>query len=158
MKIKVIIVAVFLKLMALQGCTDNAISDSFVNISNQHWTYAQPIKSLVEITDNKKKYNIFLNLRHTDEYKYANIWFKVSIIAPNKIKKTNRIEFSIASADGAWLGNTTGSLYTYQLPYKLNYTFPSNGKYTIVVEQNMRDNPLLGINDVGIRVEIIEKE
>lgn len=156
MKIKLITLFFFIAIATLQGCIDNAITDNFVSVPNQHWTYAQPIKSAVEITQPNKKYNILINLRHSDAYKYANIWFKVTIIQPNKSKKTERIEFTIANPDGAWLGTTSGSLFTYQLPYKQNYSFPHKGKYTILVEQNMRDNPLDGINDIGLRVEEVE--
>jgi gliding motility-associated lipoprotein GldH len=39
------------------------------------------------------------------------------------------------------------------LIYKEGYKFPSVGTYTIIIEQNMRDNPLKNISDVGIRVE-----
>ncbi|TAF46158.1 MAG: gliding motility lipoprotein GldH [Sphingobacteriales bacterium] len=158
MKIKFTFWSLCLLVVALQSCTNNALTDVFTSIPNQHWTYAQPCKSNLEIIDIHKKYNILINLRHTDDYRYSNIWFKISIIQPNKHKKTERIAFSIASPDGTWLGNTSGSLFTYQLPYKLNYNFAAKGKYTIVVEQNMRDNPLNGINDVGIRVEEVEEK
>jgi gliding motility-associated lipoprotein GldH len=158
MKTKIITLVFGIAIATLQGCISNAITDDFVTIPNQHWTYAQPTKSVVEITNTNKKYNIFINLRHTDAYKYANIWFKVSIIQPTKTKKTDRVEYAIASADGAWLGTTSGSLFTYQLPYKQNYSFAHKGKYIIIVEQNMRDNPLDGINDIGVKVEEIQNQ
>lgn len=143
-------------LISLQSCVDNAIVDNFFTIPNQHWTYAQPIKTAVGITNPEKGYNIYINLRHTDAYKYANIWFKVSIISPDKKKETKRVEFNLASPDGAWLGTTAGNLFTCQLPYKQNFKFTQKGKYLIIVEQNMRDNPLDGVNDLGLRVEVVE--
>jgi gliding motility-associated lipoprotein GldH len=44
-------------------------------------------------------------------------------------------------------------LYSYQVPFLIDYKFPVKGTYTFVIEQNMRDNPLREVNDVGIRVE-----
>jgi gliding motility-associated lipoprotein GldH len=44
-------------------------------------------------------------------------------------------------------------LYSYQLPIYLNYRFPAKGTYIFELEQNMRDNPLKEITDVGLRVE-----
>jgi gliding motility-associated lipoprotein GldH len=156
MKIELKSLLILMIFTTLQSCTDNAITDDFVTIPNQHWTYAQPSKSVAEITNTAKKYNIYINLRHTDAYKYANIWFKVTIINPDKTKKTERIEFDLATPEGAWLGTTSGNLFTYQLPYKENFHFTQKGKYVFFVEQNMRDNPLDGINDVGLRVEEAE--
>jgi len=34
-----------------------------------------------------------------------------------------------------------------------NYKFPAKGVYHFEIEQNMRDNPLREVNDVGLRVE-----
>jgi gliding motility-associated lipoprotein GldH len=34
-----------------------------------------------------------------------------------------------------------------------NFKFPEKGIYTFNIEQNMRDNPLHEVNDVGLRVE-----
>lgn len=143
-------------IIGFQSCVDNAVVDNFFAIPNQHWTYAQPIKTAFDISNTNKTHNLFINLRHTDAYKYANIWFKVSIISPDKKTKTERIEFNLASPDGAWLGTTAGNLFTCQLPYKQNFKFTQKGKYLIVVEQNMRDNPLDGVNDLGLRVEEVE--
>ena len=35
---------------------------------------------------------------------------------------------------------------------KKDYSFPDTGIYTFTVEQNMRDNPLKNVVDVGIKV------
>ena len=156
MKLKLKQLFILMAFATLQSCTDNAITDDFVTIPNQHWTYAQPSRSVVEITNTAKKYNVLINLRHTDAYKYSNIWFKITIVNPDKTRKTERSEFTIATPEGAWLGTTSGNLFTYQLPYKENFRFTQNGKYVFVVEQNMRDNPLDGINDVGLRVEEVQ--
>lgn len=143
--------------VCLQSCIDNAIVDNYFTIPNQHWTYVQPIKTVVEITNPSKNYNVYINFRHTDAYKYANIWFKVSIISPDKKKEIKRVEYSLATPDGVWLGTSAGNLFTCQLPLKQNYKFTKKGKYLFIVEQNMRDNPLDGVNDLGLRVEEVDE-
>ncbi|MBU0696065.1 MAG: gliding motility lipoprotein GldH [Bacteroidetes bacterium] len=137
----------------LQSCNDNALVNTFETIPNQNWSYVNPIKAKVEITDSTKPYNIYLNFRHTPDYNYSNIWLRFHLLGPKLKDLPERKEFELALADGAWLGKGSGNLYNYQLIYKEGYKFPSAGTYTIVVEQNMRDNPLKNISDVGIRVE-----
>jgi gliding motility-associated lipoprotein GldH len=44
-------------------------------------------------------------------------------------------------------------MYSYQIPFKTNYRFPAKGNYKFEIEQNMRDNPLRAVSDVGLRVE-----
>ncbi|TKC00795.1 gliding motility lipoprotein GldH [Pedobacter cryophilus] len=142
-----------LTIMALQSCNSDTIIDSFESVPNQNWTYLKPVKASIAIADSTKAYNIYVNFRHTADYKYANIWLRFHVIGPDKKDVIERQEFQLALPDGEWLGKGSGSLYSYQLIYKENYKFKSKGTHTIVVEQNMRDNPLKGINDVGLKIE-----
>ena len=67
-----------------------------------------------------------------------------------------RYEFTLANKDGDWLRKGSGNLYSYQMPFKTNYKFPAKGIYRFEIEQNIRDNPLHEISDVGIRVEKVQ--
>lgn len=135
------------------SCDDGAVKDVFVNIPNKNWSYDRPIKTDVDITDSSKPYMVSINFRHTEDYRYANLWVRISVIGPSKKKITERKEFQLALQDGEWLGKGSGNLYSYQLVFKDAYQFDTPGKYTFVIEQNMRDNPLKYVTDVGLRVE-----
>jgi len=50
------------------------------------------------------------------------------------------------------LGNSAGNLYGQTVLLRENFTFPDTGKYVFSVGQSMRENPLRGINDVGIKI------
>lgn len=146
-----------LGLLTLQACnTENVVVDTFEAIPKQNWTYIKPIKASFNVDDSTKRYNIYVNFRHTADYKYSNVWLRFHIIGPNQKDVPLRQEFQLAQADGQWLGNGSGNLFSYQLIYKENYQFPTTGKYTLIVEQNMRDNPLKNISDVGLYVEQVK--
>ncbi|RZK86937.1 MAG: gliding motility lipoprotein GldH, partial [Pedobacter sp.] len=55
--------------LSLSSCSDGAIKDVFVNIPNGNWSYDRPIKTVVEITDTSKPYNLLINFRHTEDYR-----------------------------------------------------------------------------------------
>ena len=141
---------------ALVSCNNNALVDTFENIPNENWTYVKPIKTSLEVSDSTKGYNIYVNFRHNADYRYANIWLRIHVIGPDKKDLVERQEFQLALPNGEWLGKGSGNLYSYQLIYKEKYRFGKKGTYQILVEQNMRDNPLKGISDVGIRIEEVE--
>jgi gliding motility-associated lipoprotein GldH len=138
---------------ALQACTDNAVIDTFEATKNGNWSYDKPLRAQVDIQDINMPYHIYINFRHTDDYKYTNIWVRVSYTDPDNKKTVQREEFQLAKPDGEWLGKGSGNLYTYQLIFKENYRFPKKGKYSFVIEQNMRDNPLKAVSDIGLRIE-----
>jgi gliding motility-associated lipoprotein GldH len=145
---------IFLAASFFGGCQDTqTIADNNVEISGRNWSYTEKIQVPVVIKDETIPYNLYVNLRHTSNYKYSNIFILIHITGPDKKKITERKEFKLALPDGEWLGSGSGNMYSYQLPYKENYKFPSKGKYIIELEQNMRDNPLDYVTDAGVRVE-----
>ncbi|HEY1055802.1 MAG TPA: gliding motility lipoprotein GldH [Emticicia sp.] len=140
----------------LSACTDNAVVDTNQAISDRNWSYNKKVRVSVDIKDPQIPYNIYFNLRHTGDYKYSNIFVLIHETGPDKKKRTERKEFQLAYPDGEWLGSGSGNMNSYQLPFRTNYRFAKEGTYIFEIEQNMRDNPLREISDVGLRVEPAE--
>lgn len=137
----------------LSGCLDNAVIDINKSIASRRWSYINKVSIPVKIEDAEKRYNVYMNLRHTAEYRYSNIFVLVHQVEPGGKRIKERKEFQLAYPDGEWLGSGSGNLFSYQLIFRENYKFPKAGNYVFEFEQNMRDNPLKEIHDVGLRVE-----
>jgi gliding motility-associated lipoprotein GldH len=138
------------------GCMNadkNVVIDHNVTITDQNWSYVDKIKLDVKIDDPSAFYNVYFNLRITPDYKYSNLFVLIHQTGPDKKTKNIRQEYTLANPDGEWLGQGSGNLYNYQIPSRLHYKFPTKGVYHFVIEQNMRDNPLHEVSDVGLRVE-----
>jgi gliding motility-associated lipoprotein GldH len=149
-----IVLLICLGAVSFSACKDaKTLADSNFEIAGHNWSYTEKVQIPVLIEDSTITYNLYLNLRHTADYKYSNIFLLIHTISPNGKKITERKEFRLALPDGEWLGSGSGNLYSYQIPFKENYSFAAEGKYLIELEQNMRDNPLDHIYDVGIRIE-----
>ncbi|MVN20284.1 gliding motility lipoprotein GldH [Mucilaginibacter arboris] len=154
-RVKLFLATVFIGLFfMLQACNEpGTLIDQSTEISNHNWPYINKIKTDVKIEDISVPYNIYFNLRHSADYKYSNIFILVHQISPDHQTKIIRYEFKLANPDGEWLGNGSGNLYSYRLPLQTNFRFPIKGTYSFIIEQNMRDNPLKEVADVGLRVE-----
>jgi|ERR1700733_1959402 len=140
------------------GCSGgNTIIDKNDAVENHNWTYVNKFKYDVPIDDPNQIYNIYINLRVTGDYKYSNLFILLTQVDPDKKSTTTRFELKLADKDGAWLGEGSGNLYGFQRPVVTSYKFPAKGTYTFYIEQNMRDNPLREVSDVGLRVEKAEK-
>jgi gliding motility-associated lipoprotein GldH len=139
------------------GCTDkNAIIDQNSKVPDHNWTYLNKFKYDVKIDDEKIAYNLYFNLRVTGDYKYSNIFVLITQTGPDGKSRVKRYELKLADKDGEWLGEGSGNLYSYQSPFLTNYKFPAKGIYHFYIEQNMRDNPLSEVSNVGLRVEKAE--
>lgn len=117
------------------------------------WGYADKVRIPVKVGDTKRAYTFYLNLRHTGDYKYSNIFILIHQIGPDGKKTSERKEFTLALPDGEWLGTGSGSLYSHQMVFRKDYHFPQKGTYIFEIEQNMRENPLHELSDIGIRIE-----
>ncbi len=139
--------------LLLVSCKDGVLTDTNQDIKNLNWDYGQKIKMTVTVDDINKEYDLYMNLRITAKYKYSNIFVLIHQIGGNQKESVERREFKLALPDGEWLGSGSGNYYTFQLPFRKNYKFPQKGSYVFTFEQNMRDNPLRQVSDVGLRVE-----
>lgn len=134
------------------GCNTNTVADLNVAMPQRNWSYVNKLKVGVDVKDVAQRYNIYFKLRHTTDYRYANIFVLFRLKGPDGKTVTRRMEYRLAQVDGQWLGSGSGNLYTYELPLLTNFSFPVIGKYELEVEQNMRDNPLKEISDGGLTV------
>jgi gliding motility-associated lipoprotein GldH len=144
-----LIFSLFALTFVFQGCTDNHLVDTNVTVAENNWAYAKSIKASMEIKDATKPYNVRFRLRHTATYRYSNLYI-VMHLKGNGLNKHTRYQLKLAKPNGEWLGKGSGDIYSHNFPLLTSYYFPKPGKYEIEIEQNMRDNPLVGVSDVGI--------
>ncbi len=137
-------------LFLVYACGDRAYYEQNASITNHSWSYSDVPKFDVHITDPSIRYDIWVNVRHTNAYRYANLFFLLHEKGPAVKDTVHRYEIKLAELDGRWTGNSAGSRYTNKLLVKENYQFPDSGVYTFSIEQNMRENPLRDITDVGL--------
>ena len=144
-------------ILIASSCTNKNLVDTNEAVAENNWTYAKSAKATVEIKDATKAYEVYFKLRHTSDYRYSNL-FVLAHLKGNGLKKNTRYQFKLAQADGTWLGKGSGDIYTHNFTLLSDFRFPKAGKYEIEIEQNMRDNPLIGISDIGITVKQTETE
>ena len=138
----------------LFSCKDKSIYDGSKPITDNSWHYSDKKDNYVAIGNNSIAYNLYLNVRITTDYKYSNLFVLLHIYPPGGGKvSTQRLEFKLANPEGKWLGSGSGTIYTYQIPFARDVKFDKAGVYNFQLEQNMRDEPLRDIVDIGIRIE-----
>ena len=97
--------------------------------------------------------NFYINIRHTTEYKFRNIFLFVDTFFPDGSQSRDTVEIMLADPKGKWFGKGIGSIRSNQVLLKRGFSFPLKGHYKFRIEQGMRVPELMGIKDVGIRIE-----
>ena len=107
-----------------------------------------------EISDTLASYQLFLILRHNDQYHYNNIWLNVFIKGPdNKIQKF-QIEKVLATNIAGWLASGMDDIYEHRLALTAEpIMFKKPGRYIFTIQQIMREDPLQNVMDIGLRLE-----
>lgn len=139
-------------LLSIASCTTSSIIDEFIPVPNQKWDYEFNPEVTIHVPNIEKKYRVYLNLRHNQDYPFSNIF--VLLHYPEK-KTKERLEITLAEPDGKWTGKGNGGKYTHQILIKDQYRFTDTGTMTFKLEQNMRETPLKGIIACGLRIEPI---
>jgi gliding motility-associated lipoprotein GldH len=137
--------------LSIVSCSNNNLVDTNDAVAENNWLYAKSAKATVEIKDINQPYAIHFKLRHTVDYKYANL-FVVMRLKGDSLNKSARYEVKLAKNNGEWIGKGSGNIFTNNFALVKDYRFKNPGKYQIEITQNMKDNPLVGISDVGITV------
>lgn len=143
--------------------SDMVFSDS--KSMDGHWGSSEVVEFKLPEMDSLKKYNLFLNIRNTNEYNFNNIFLIVSINFPHGKTVTDTLEYRMANPDGTWLGQGVGNVKENKLWYKQQVQFFEDGNYTVDITQAMRNNGALegvtkleGITDMGFSIEEATKQ
>ena len=67
------------------------------------------------------------------------------------MSRADTISADLADVYGKWYGKGM-SLYNLSIPYETSVLFPDTGIYVYSIRQGMRENPLKGITDIGLKV------
>lgn len=126
-----------------------------VEIPGYKWAYDFKPQFDVNITDTLSSYNIYVTIRHTNAYRFSNIWLLVHTFPPASADsmQTRRVELPLANTEGRWLGSGMDDIVEHRIPIQQNARFDKVGMYHFSFEQNMRLNPLPYVMGVGLRIE-----
>lgn len=142
-----------LLIVGLCACDSGRLYENNVLIPKDGWFRADRARFEVEITDTISGYDILINVRNNSNYKYMELWLFIDSYAPTGNVQRDTMKIMLADYQGKWLGNGLGDKFDNRVMFHKNVRFPVSGVYAFEYEQAMRDEPLKGIDDIGLRIE-----
>ena len=141
------------------GCADDTVVfEENVEIPNARWASSEKAILTTHISDTISQNNFLINVRNTDAYPYRNLYLFVKTIFPNGKSSNDTVGLILADKTGRWIGQgsgylSSGSYTTNSVMYQYNRRFPLKGEYVFEIEQAMRVDTLVGIQNIGLRIE-----
>lgn len=144
---------IFSAFLFFVSCDRGKVFDFYLEIDPQGWVATDTIDFEIEIEPQEDVlYNTLIGLRNNNDYLYANIFFFIDVESPSGLSQIDTLQYVLAAPDGKWLGSGVGEIKYNLFKVKENEMMqPGTYKYKIV--HGMRDDVLIGIEDIGLRIE-----
>ncbi|WP_109301890.1 gliding motility lipoprotein GldH [Aquimarina sp. AU474] len=152
------IIIIFLAIITV-SCDDTQVLDEYQTVA-ESWEMDEKVSFTLPELDSEKEYNLFINVRNTNDYKFSNLFLIGEMRFPNGKVVTDTLEYDMAAPNGEWLGTGFSDVKENKLWYKEKVSFNEEGAYVITLQHAMRKNgdvdgvtSLEGITDIGFRIE-----
>ncbi|WP_282042316.1 gliding motility lipoprotein GldH [Winogradskyella flava] len=144
------------------SCDSKAVFDEYKSVPSK-WHKDSVASFNFKAPDTTQNYNLYVNLRNTNDYKFSNLFLIVELNYPNGKAIKDTLEYKMAAPNGALLGTGFSDIKENKLwlrGFKDTFKFNEAGDYTVNIQHAMRNNgevngveELEGITDIGFRVE-----
>lgn len=150
---KLIPVIVLLLAIFMVACDSKRVYEKNDTIEKDKWDMKKAYVHELEIPDSMQWFNMYLNVRNTTDYKYSNLFLFVTTTFPKGQIAKDTVECLLADNRGKWFGKGNGKYKDCRIMFKPKFRFSQSGKYQVKIEHGMREQEVLGISEVGIRLE-----
>lgn len=144
-------------LASLSGC-ESHFADEFYEFEDDCWSLKDTIKLNFNNSDTSAIYTLQFPLIFTEEYPFNNIYLRAMITSPSGDQNILPAKFTLMDPIGNWNSSPDGG----QIPFKLGIAdglkFNQQGGYSIKFYHFMQDDPLCGIQKVGILLDEMSRK
>lgn len=142
------------------ACGKVDVLEKNATIPQQSWSsnFKPEITFTIQPEDTTSGYNIFIVIRHTDAYRYKNIWLNINTESPGGVVNNQPLNLQLATDNKGWLGSGMDDIFEH----RIQITPPQNperltaGTYRFRLENIMREDPLKNVMNVGIRLQKVQ--
>lgn len=152
LKIKISKAIVFLATALFFVQCDSPHYTQQLKSTGDHWNKDSALSFDFEVKDTTAKYNFYLLSRNNNQYPYSNLYLITEFSNPDGEKFKDTLQYFLSYPDGEWVGKGN-SLKELYLLYRENISFKDTGKYKLKVWHGMREDRLVGIEDLSLIVD-----
>jgi gliding motility-associated lipoprotein GldH len=137
----------------LTACKQNELYERMEPVPGGEWKSNFQPSFTFNISDTTALYNVYITVRHTNNFPYNNLWVESSLQLPGDTLLKQKLDLQLASPEG-WVGMGMDDIFEARIKVTPRpSSFPRNGPVTFTLKQIMRQDPLPGVLQVGMRIE-----
>lgn len=151
------IAPLFLLMLLLTSCDRSLFFSDDQRVDERGWNLDDKRYFDVEVTDLKQLYTFYIDLRVASNYPYDCAFLFINTTFPDGSIAADTLGCPLAAPDGQWYGKRSGKYIDNRYIFKQAVRFPMEGMYRFEVQHAMRDTAVLGVKNVGLRIEKVVK-
>ncbi len=146
-------IAIIALLFIMPSCDNTRYYEEFIEVDPTGWDFQDSIHFQTMVQDSLGYYNFLVEFRHSTAYPYSNIYLYIKTLLPDGRYALDTLSYQLAEPDGKWLGSGYSDIKSISLPFQKDIIFPVTGNYQFIITHGMRDTLLIGMKDIGFRIE-----
>lgn len=140
-------------LLLFSSCGKKTLYDTYIDLPEGGWRSDVSFDFEFEFEDNQNtSFDYLIGLRNNNDYLYANIFFFAKIEDAEGIVQYDTLQYLLAEPNGKWLGTGVGEIKHNLFVFKKQQSLKP-GSFTFSLSHGMRDDLLLGLEDLGLLIE-----
>lgn len=136
----------------LSSCSEQLHYSSSVDFTNSVWQFENPAVFNFDITDNSDKYNLFLDIDHSNNYPFENLYLRIKTEFPDKSIAIDTLSIEMVNNQGKWIGDCGSENCDLKVFLQEKTKFKESGSHKIDIEQFTRESDLMGIKSLSFSV------
>jgi gliding motility-associated lipoprotein GldH len=138
----------------LTACLRAGVAEKTARIPGHAWDSSFSPSFDFTVTDTVSRYRLYVVIRHTDAYRYKNLWVQIGVNVPGEPFRTERKNLLLGTDEKGWLGKGMDDIYEQRILLNtIPFPFRKAGVYTYTLRHLMREDPLDHVMNAGIRIE-----
>lgn len=138
------------------SCGQREIYSQFHELKNTEWAQNDTLVFDIDssLFDLNTAYKLSVEITNNVNYPYRNIWFFIhDNLKSDSVFTEISKEYQLADEFGKWKGSGFATTFQLSLPLYDNLVFSRRENYRIKIQHGMRDEPLKGIEKIGVKIE-----
>jgi gliding motility-associated lipoprotein GldH len=144
----------FLLLIFAVACSEKETIafEKTYELPKSEWAYADSLNFEFDIADTTKLYDIVLDIRHTTDFPFQNLYTNIALKFPKGERSQQVVNIDLADNTGKWHGEGTGDTRLYAVNIQTSAFFNQMGKHRYTLQQFMRTDILRGVKSISLKL------
>ncbi len=142
-----------LVLLCFTQCGETFFYTQEIPINTEGWSYDKAKKFDFKIQEANQKYQAFLDIKHTPDYPYQNLYYQLKTTNPKGNVDKRMLSTNLADKTGQWYGSCNSTSCNVRINLEKEISFEDIGNYTIEIEQWTRDSLLQEVESIALHIQ-----